>query len=256
MGQKGVILEAFTSMAPRYEQVVDKELKRFWGWSYTDFIDHMLTITPFQDGDTILDVATGTAVIPLKLTRLGKKWCQIVGLDITFAMLKKAQRKIMADDSRENHPLTPAPIRLSCASAMALPYRNDSFSVILCALAAHHLDVPVVLAEMGRTLKPGGRLTIADVIGSPVWHLPVINTLIRIATFIYFLPQEGFARARAESSALSNVYTGNEWERWLIKAGFTEIVITSLPTSHSWLPSPLVIQAKKIIPEGYRVDCN
>jgi len=74
--------------------------------------------------------------------------------------------------------------------------------------------------------------------------------LIRAATFLYFLPQQGFARARAEAAALSNVYTGKEWEQGLIKAGFSDITIRTLPTRYSWLPSPLIIQAKKITPEG------
>jgi ubiquinone/menaquinone biosynthesis C-methylase UbiE len=253
MSEKGVIREAFTALAPRYEQVVDKELKRFWGWGYTDFVDHVLAITPFRDGDAVLDVATGTAVIPLKLIRLGTAWAEIVGLDITHAMLKKARRKIeSAGDTSSllNGERLSSLIRLTCASAMAMPYPNGHFDVLLCALAAHHLDVPVVLAEMARVLKPGGRLTIADVIGSPVWHLPLISSLIRAATFIYFLPQEGLARARAEASALSNVYTGKEWEQRLAEAGFEGVNITTLPTSHPWLPSPLIIQAQKIRPEG------
>jgi ubiquinone/menaquinone biosynthesis C-methylase UbiE len=253
MSEKDVIRRAFTDLAPRYEQVVDKELKRFWGWGYADFVDHVLAITPFRDGDAVLDVATGTAVIPLKLIRLGTAWSEIVGLDITHAMLMKAHRKIGAVEEKSDRKDGKRPsalIRLTCASAMAMPYHNGHFDMVLCALATHHLDVPVVLAEMARVLKPGGHLTIADVIGSAIWQLPVISSLIRAATFIYFLPQEGLARARAEASALSNVYTGKEWEQRLAEAGFAQVNITTLPTSHSWLPSPLIIQAQKIGLEG------
>jgi ubiquinone/menaquinone biosynthesis C-methylase UbiE len=253
LSEQNVIHEAFTALAPRYEQAVDKELKRFWGWSYADFVDTVLEMTPFYDGDAVLDVATGTAVIPLRLARKGTAWREIVGLDITLAILKKARQKIEpvgSEESRGTGPCHSSMIRLTCASAMAMPYRNEHFDVITCALAAHHLDVPVVLAEMARLLKPGGRITIADAVGASVWRLPPISAMIRTATFIYFLPQEGFARARIESAALSNVYTGKEWEQGLIMAGFTEIKITTLPARHSWLPSPLVIQAIKITPEG------
>jgi ubiquinone/menaquinone biosynthesis C-methylase UbiE len=129
---------------------------------------------------------------------------------------------------------------------MAMPYDSGHFDVVLCALAAHHLDAPVVLAEMARVLKPGGQLTFADVFGMPVWRLPIINSLIRAAIFIYFLFQDGLARGRAEASALSNVYSGKEWEQKLVIAGFDRIKITTLPTSYSWLPNPLIIQAQKI----------
>ncbi len=254
MKEKRIILEAFTSLAPRYEGVVDKELKRFWGWGYDDFVDNMIAMTPLHDGDSILDVATGTAVIPLKLIHQGISGGQIVGLDITLAMLVKGKRKIESGNGRlevsTNGEAGPPPIRLSCASAMAMPYREGHFDVIFCALATHHLDVPVVLDEMSRVLKSGGRVIIADAMGSTSWRLPGVSALIRAATFVYFLPQEGYARARAEASALSNVYNGDEWTQNLARAGFGEIKITNLPTSHSWLPSPLVIQAQKINLEG------
>lgn len=258
MNEKRVIVDAFTALAPRYEKVVDKELKRFWGWGYDDFVDNMIQMTPISEGATILDVATGTAVIPLKLIRRGQMGGQIVGLDITLAMLLKAKRKIEAQKDLPANQATENQarsfIRLSCASAMAMPYRNNHFDVILCALATHHLDVPVVLAEMARVLKPGGSITIADAMGSVAWRQPIISALIRTGTFLYFLPQEGFSRAKAESSALSNVYNGEEWEQNLSRAGFGEIKITHLSTNHSWLPAPLVIQGRRNNLEGKSVD--
>jgi ubiquinone/menaquinone biosynthesis C-methylase UbiE len=240
MSDKQAIIEAFTDLAPRYEQVVDSELKRFWGWSYDGFIENLIAMTPMVEDDIILDVATGTSVIPLKLTSRGKKHGQIIGLDITLAMLRKGQQKIAA---LEEQPC----IFLTCGSAMAMPFKDGYFDVIVCGLASHHLDVPLVLAEMRRILKAGGRLTIADVGGSPVWRLPVISGLIRLGTFLYFLPKEGFARARSEAGALSNVLTGKEWERKLFEFGFQKIDVTQLPKSHFWAPAPLVMRAQKAI---------
>jgi ubiquinone/menaquinone biosynthesis C-methylase UbiE len=252
MSEKGDIREAFTDLAARYEQTVDKELKRFWGLGYNDFIDRILAMTSFQDGDAVLDVATGTAVIPLKLMRSGIGMGEIVGLDITHAMLKKAGRKIEAAGKSSSIPIEKEPsslIHLTCASAMAMPYHKEHFDVVLCALAAHHLDGPVVLAEISRVLKAGGRLTFADVFGSSLWRLPVISTLFQAATFVYFFFQDGLARARAETSAIWNVYNGKEWKQMFTKAGFGDVIITTLPTKHSWLPTPLIIQAHKIGPE-------
>ncbi len=238
MGNRSVIVQAFTEMAPRYERTVDGELQKFWGWSYDGFVENLMDLTPLREEDAVLDVATGTSVIPLKIVGRGRHTGRIVGLDITLAMLRKGQQKIEARSQ-------PAPISLTCASAMSMPYGNGSFDVVLCGLATHHLDVAVLLAEMGRVLKKDGRLTIADVGGSPAWRLPVIKPLIRTAAFLYFLPGEGFARARSEAGALSNVYTGEEWKEKLRETHFEEIQITELPTSHSWSPSPLVIRAKK-----------
>ena len=81
MSDKQVITDAFTELAPRYEGVVDKELKRFWGWGYDDFVDNMIEMMPLQTAQKILDVATGTAVIPLKLIQRDISAEQVVGLD-------------------------------------------------------------------------------------------------------------------------------------------------------------------------------
>ncbi len=219
-------------------QVVDGELKRFWGWSYDGFIENLINMSNIQDEDVVLDVATGTAVIPRKLIKKGKTNGQIIGLDITLAMLNKASQMI-----ETTGPNTM--IKLTCGSAMSMPYKEGLFDAIICGLATHHLDVPVVLGEMKRVLKVGGKLTIADVGGSTSWRLPVISQLIRLATFFYFLPKEGYARARSEASALANVYTANEWKEKLEEQGFNNIVTLNLPTSHFWSPSPLVIRAEK-----------
>ncbi len=239
MSEKQAIIDAFTDLAPRYESVVDGELQRFWGWSYQGFIEDLIALTPLDEDDIILDVATGTSVIPLKLAAQGKVKGHIVGLDITLAMLKQGKQKIVGSTG-------PTHISLSCGSAMAMPYKNGYFDVILCGLASHHMEVPVVLAEMQRVLRAGGKLTIADVGGSAVWRWPIINFLIRLATFLYFLPGEGAARARSESNALSNVLTREEWEHTLAELGFDKINVTQLPKNHFWVPAPLVIRADKL----------
>ncbi len=237
MGDERAIIEAFTELSPRYEQVVDGELNKFWGWSYAGFIDNLIDLSHITDEDVVLDVATGTAVVPRRLLEKGKTKGKIYGLDITPAMLDKAAQKIKANGSTSL-------IELTCGSAMAMPYQDGSFDIIVCGLATHHLDVPAVLGEMKRVLKAGGRLTIADVGGSPAWRLPVISHLIRLATFLYFLPKEGFARAHSESKALANVYTANEWKDMLAEQDFSEISALELPSSHFWSPSPLVIGAR------------
>ncbi len=136
-------------------------------------------------------------------------------------------------------------IRLACGNALSMPFQSEFFDVVLCGLATHHMDVTILLAEMNRVLKRGGHLTIADVGGSPAWRHPVINSLIRVGTFLYFLPFDGVARARSESGALSNVRTKDEWNTALSGQGFGSIEITSLSSSHFWVPAPLAVRARK-----------
>ena len=236
MEQEQVIQEAFTQMAPDYEETVSQELRRFWGWDYQGFVDMLLKMTPIQEEDQILDVATGTAVIPIHILKNHGLPHNITGLDITYSMLTKAQQRL------DSHHLQ-SKVDLTCATAMSMPFAAASFSLILCGLATHHMDVPVLIAEMKRILKPGGRIAIADVGGAAVWRLPVINQLIRTAAFLYLLPREGIARARVEAGALSNVKTPDEWHHILSDSGFIEIYIRKLQSKYAWIPDPLIIRA-------------
>ena len=232
-----VVVGAFTELSPRYEKVVNNELNRFWGWSYAGFVDRLIESTPIADRDTILDLATGTSAIPRRLVEKVKKEFQVVGLDITARMLIRGKAKIDQDNPNLN-------IHLACGDAMVMPFSHESFNVVICGLATHHMNTPRLLSEMRRVLKPGGALTISDVGGSLRWQQPGIRTLILIATFIYFLVTENILRARTETSALPNVYTAEEWQLLLRESGFTSIQVTELPKSHTWIPSPLLITAK------------
>ena len=38
MSRDDVVIQAFEELAPDYEQVVDSELRTFWGWGYGEFV--------------------------------------------------------------------------------------------------------------------------------------------------------------------------------------------------------------------------
>jgi ubiquinone/menaquinone biosynthesis C-methylase UbiE len=232
------IIETFTELAPRYEEVVDAELGRFWGWSYAGFVDQLIRTTPIPEGGRMLDLATGTGVIPIKVATEGSREKRIHGLDITMSMLGRAKKKLIAGDIRER-------VDLVCASAMEIPYANASFELVTCALATHHMDVKLLLSEAWRILNEGGMLSIADVGGSNLWELPVVKFFLRIAAFVYFLIKENSNRAWAEAGAVSNIRSGEKWFDLLVETGFRDVKITKLRSKHRWIPEPLVIQAIK-----------
>lgn len=238
MKKQDVVVEAFTELAPRYEKVVDGELKRFWGWSYSGFVDRLVELTPISDGDFILDLATGTSVIPRRLIGRVNKDFQVVGLDITARMLKSGKEKISNEKSIDK-------IHLTCGDAMAIPFNRASFDVVICGLATHHMNVSLMLSEINRVLKHGGRLSIADAGGSRLWHLFIVRGLVKIAAFFYFLFVENISRAWAEAAAVTNIRTVNDWRSILSEHGFTDIIITKLPSTRFWVPDPLVLEATK-----------
>ena len=238
MNDKDNIIETFTELAPRYEEVVNAELNRFWGWSYAGFVNQFIQTTPIPEKGRMLDLATGTGVIPIKVTTEGLNQNRIHGLDITMSMLARAKKKLIADKIQDC-------VNLVCASAMEIPYAGASFDLVTCALATHHMDVKLLLAETWRILHAGGMLAIADVGGSDLWKSPIVKFFLRIAAFVYFLFKENINRAWAEAQAVSNIRSKEEWFDLLIETGFQHIKITKLKSKHRWIPEPLVIQAIK-----------
>jgi ubiquinone/menaquinone biosynthesis C-methylase UbiE len=191
----------------------------------------------------MLDLATGTGVIPMKVTAEGSGGSRIHGLDITMSMLARARQKIIAGKIQDR-------VDLVCASAMDIPYAGESFDLVTCALATHHMDLKLLLSETWRTLRKEGMLSIADVGGSNLWKSPIVKLILQVAAFAYFLLKENINRAWAEAKAVSNVRSKEEWSNLLIETGFKDIKITRLKSKHRWIPEPLVIQAIKHISGG------
>jgi ubiquinone/menaquinone biosynthesis C-methylase UbiE len=125
---------------------------------------------------------------------------------------------------------------------MKLPFKDNSYDLIVSGLASHHMDIPIMLSEMRRVLKPGGLLSIIDAGTSPFWDLPIMRGLIRLMAFFYFLYKENSTRAWAEAADITNLRTSEGWQAELKSAGFSAINIHQLTSRYPWLPRPLAIQ--------------
>lgn len=235
MPEKNIVIEAFTELAPSYEETVDRELRQFWGIGYHEFIDRLAGMTPTSEGDIVLDVATGTGVMPSKIVgRLGGTG-QVVGLDITSAMLKHARENMQTLGCGPS-------VRFICGSAMEMPLAKGVFDVVICGLGMHHMEARPLLSEMARVLKKGGRLVMADVGASTFWRSFVGKLFLQVLLIRYGLTHKG-ARAEAEKAAFSNIYTPAEWQRLLASYGFSSIEITEFKAVRPWYPSALIIRA-------------
>ncbi len=105
---------------------------------------------PFN-GSKILDVATGTGDQALAFA---KKGFDVMGVDITEAMLKIANKKNKFGNAK-----------FQPADATALPFQNGSFDVSTISFALHDMPLAIrekVLREMTRVTRPGGSVMIVD----------------------------------------------------------------------------------------------
>ena len=225
-------------MAPRYEKLMDNELNRFWGIDYSNFVSLLIDNINFDRDDAILDIATGTGYIPAYIHKTNKTYRKIFGLDITLDMLRNSYRNLTSPEMLNT-------INFVCASAHAIPLGNQEMDHVICCLATHHMDVDMLLDNIKRCLKTGGNLHLADAGGSSKWKNWIIKNIIKALAFIYFLFVENFSRARAESSAIKNIHTANEWRQLMKEKGFNNIEINEMKSKHFWAPDPLIINASK-----------
>lgn len=119
-------------------------------------------------GDTVLDVATGTALVARELVR--RKGCRVVGIDQSREMLAEGRRRVDAAGLGDR-------IELVEGDARSLPFADGSFDALTFTYLLRYVDdPPAVLRELARVVKPGG--TIAGLefgvprgIWRPLWEL-------------------------------------------------------------------------------------
>jgi ubiquinone/menaquinone biosynthesis C-methylase UbiE len=238
MKEKKAIQETFKELSPRYEEAMDDELHVFWGWNYQRFLDELIKRTSFRENQKILDIATGTSVIPRKIMELRIPGIHIIAQDITEKMLQHGKNKISPAHLDRS-------IFLACSDAMALPFPSQEFDLIVSGLASHHMNIPLMLSEMNRVLMPEGVISIIDVGSSPLWERPIMKFVAKIFAFFYFLIKETPKRAWMEASSITNLRTPEGWERELSTLGFQDIKITKLLSRYKFLPEPLAITCRK-----------
>lgn len=101
----------------------------------------------------VLDVATGSADVPLKVAAWARARgirMEIVATDLHATTLEHARRQAAADPD----------VRVEPADALDLPYADGAFDLALCSTALHHFDARDqllrVLRELHRVSAIGG----------------------------------------------------------------------------------------------------
>lgn len=147
----------FDAIAPRYDMV--NRIMTFRldvGWRRTTVRSLGLV-----RGARILDLAAGTGDLCRELAKAGHR---PLGADLSFGMLAAAR--------------TDAP--LVQADALRLPVPDRSVDGVTCGFALRNfVDLDRFLAEVGRVVRPGGRIALLEVAEPP-------NAFLRWGHGVYF----------------------------------------------------------------------
>lgn len=188
---------------------------------------HTLEVLAPKPGEQILDAGCGTGrhLGPMILAGSSP-----VGVDFSRGMLDVAQR---------NYPEVPLVL---ADLQRPLPFEDERFDAVLCALIGEHLDEPsLALREMCRVLRTDGRLVFS------VYH-PKMAAAGKEAHF---------ERSGVEYRLGARRYTSADYVNLLEEAGFTDLVqyefpgderlVESVPSSAGLLDFPvlLVLEARK-----------
>jgi ubiquinone/menaquinone biosynthesis C-methylase UbiE len=103
----------------------------------------------------VLDIATGGGHTALAFAGFTPA---VVATDLTLPMLTAARHFIMNQGVAGVHFLA--------ADALALPFREESFGVVTCRIAAHHFpELPPAVRQVARVLRRGGSFLVEDILG-------------------------------------------------------------------------------------------
>ncbi len=148
--QKRVIRELFTRIATRYDHInrlLSLGQDQVWRRKALDAAQVMKPTGRVPE--RMLDVATGTGDLGL-LALAQTSGLQVIGVDLTPAMLYEARAKALARN---------VVFPVTAGDGLALPFADHTFDAVTSAFMMRNVpDVEGAFREQARVVRPGGRV--------------------------------------------------------------------------------------------------
>ncbi|WP_018163607.1 demethylmenaquinone methyltransferase [Smaragdicoccus niigatensis] len=161
-------------------------------------------------GERILDLAAGTGVSTVELTKSGA-WC--LATDFSMGMLQAGRHR---------------GVPMVAGDALHLPFADASFDGALISFGLRNLvDTKAGLAEIRRVVKPGGRLVVCE------FSTPVIKPF-RTLYMEYLMKALPKVAVRVSSNPDAYVYLAESIRAWPDQAALAEIMTSAGWTDVTW----------------------
>ena len=182
------------------------------GDSHPQEAQRLLKYVPIEQGQTILDIATGTGLIAIPAAKISGN-SSVIGVDISSVMLDQARKKIAAQNIK-NLELIEADIEL-------VEFAPQQFDLIFCCSALVYIsNIPAIIDRCYQWLKPGGCFTFTT--PDKISHLADIRVKVCHDLFDIDLPH-----------IIRPLWTPEKCRRLLQQSGFKNIEIESHQFSKS-----------------------
>ncbi len=146
----------FSDIAPKYDffnDVISFGMHRGW----KKFVVKKANL---KEGDTALDLCTGTGDIAFKLAEKVGKTGKVNGIDFVSNMIDIANVR-----AKEKNPLHNVTFKVG--DAMKIDFADNMFDAVTVSYGLRNVqDIPTAVREMVRVAKPGGRIISLD-LGKP-----------------------------------------------------------------------------------------
>ena len=117
------------------------------------FVEELLAVGPL--GNDVLDLGTGTALIPIELCAQ-QATCRVMASDAATCMLDVARYNLAVSGNEHR-------IQLHHGDSKQLGFDDSMFDAVISNSLLHHVAEPrSVMSEMVRVCKPGGRIFVRD----------------------------------------------------------------------------------------------
>lgn len=120
------------------------------------FREKLVRLACLEPGESVLDVGCGTGTLAIAAKRFVGPKGTVYGIDASPEMIARARKKAKKAGIE---------VVFKNAVAEALPFPNAQFDAVLSTMMLHHLPGEArrqCVREMGRVLRPGGRLLAVD----------------------------------------------------------------------------------------------